>query len=562
MAKTINFKMLSSERFDSRIASYNVRNKERWLGFFLGPALVICTNAICGQSYLNVFYTDVLKLSPVAGGLFLALMPFISKTVDAITNVIMGRLIDNTRSSQGKARPWILVSGPLMAISAILLFLVPDGGLTMQLVWVTVSYNLYFCVAYTIFNITNMLMVPLSTRNNNQRDTLALVQGMGMAIVPGTLVAMVFPMFILPVIGVDQSKWIVVMSIVGLLCVPATLIQYFFTRERITEETADLDGESGPTMLRQLKACLASRYWVVIIGISILYQLMNNFQVTTLLYYSNWVLGTYNDGSTYTLLNIIGQGPLGFGLIIFWPLVKKFGKRNVTIVGSAISVIGCIICAIFPRDMGMVLAGLFIKSLGSLPMTYIVMAMVADALDHVEWLNKFRCDGFSSAVLSIIYTVAAGISIGLFNFFLGRFGYIPPAADETVVIQSLAVQNLFITGVFIVPAFAYFLVAFMISFFKVEKELPQIRADVLARHKAEAAARGEIYVSPEEKAKIEQDKLDKIAEEKRVEELKAKCSKSGLNFEAEEAKYQKKLAEKKAKAEAKKKRGKNNEVLL
>jgi GPH family glycoside/pentoside/hexuronide:cation symporter len=557
MAKTINFKMLSSARFDSRITSYNVKNKERWLGFFLGPGLVVCANAICGQSYLNVFYTDVLKLSPVAGGLFLALMPFISKILDAITNVIMGRLVDKTRSRQGKARPWILVSGPLMAISAILVFLVPDSGLTIQLIWVTASYNLYFCVGYTIFNITNTVMVPLSTRNNKQRDTLAMAQSMGMAILPGMLVAMIFPVFVLPVIGVDQSKWSTVMVVVGLLCIPATLIQYFFTRERITEETSGIEGESGPTMLQQLKACLASRYWVVIIGIIILYQLMNNFQVTTLIYYSNWVLGTYNDGSTFMLLNLIGQFPLGFGILILWPLVKKFGKRNVTIVGSAISVVGCILCAIFPRDMGIVLTGLFIKSIGSLPMTYIVMAMLADALDHVEWLNKFRCDGFSSAVWSIIYTVAAGVSMGLFNLFLGGFGYIAPAADGSVVTQSAAVQNLFIAGVFIVPTFVYFLVAFLISFFKVEKELPQIRADVLERHKAEAAARGEEYVSPEEKARIEQDKLDKIAEEKRVEELKVKCAKSGLSFEAEEAKYQKKLAEKNAKAEAKKNRGKN-----
>ena len=44
---------------------------------------------------------------------------------------------------------------------------------------------------------------------------------------------------------------------------------------------------------------------------------------------------------------------------------------------------------------------------------------------------------------------------------------------------------------------------------------------------------------------------DFMAEEDRLKELKAKCEKKGLNFEEEEAKYQAKLAEKKAKAEAK-----------
>lgn len=81
--------------------------------------------------------------------------------------------------------------------------------------------------------------------------------------------------------------------------------------------------------------------------------------------------------------------------------------------------------------------------------------------------------------------------------------------------------------------------------------MPQVQADIIARHRAEAEARGEVYVSPEEKAAMEQAEQERISEEKRIEELKAKCEKKGLRFEDEEAKYQAALAEKKAKAEAK-----------
>lgn len=41
-------KWLSSPKMDSRIQSSNVTNKERWLGFFLGPGGVILLNAIIG----------------------------------------------------------------------------------------------------------------------------------------------------------------------------------------------------------------------------------------------------------------------------------------------------------------------------------------------------------------------------------------------------------------------------------------------------------------------------------------------------------------------------------
>lgn len=94
--------------------------------------------------------------------------------------------------------------------------------------------------------------------------------------------------------------------------------------------------------------------------------------------------------------------------------------------------------------------------------------------------------------------------------------------------------------------------AVLMTFFDVEKMMPKISADIIERRKAEAAERGEVYISPEEKAAAEQEHLDKLAEEKRIEELKAKCAKKGLNFEEEEKKYQEKVAAKAAKKNKKK----------
>ncbi|MBR4965122.1 MAG: MFS transporter, partial [Lachnospiraceae bacterium] len=195
-----------------------------------------------------------------------------------------------------------------------------------------------------------------------------------------------------------------------------------------------------------------------------------------------------------------------------------------------------------------------IRSIGALPITYVLMSMLADALDHVEWVNGFRCDGFSSSVYSIILTVTAGVSIGLFNLFLGIVDYIPPMADGSFVTQTVSVQNYFIIGYFVVPAIGAFLVGFLCSFYKVDKELPQIQKEIVERHRAEALARGEEYVSPEEQLVREQVEQEKIAEAKRIEELKAKCAKRGLNFDDEEAKYQAKLAAEKEKTEKKNKK--------
>ena len=548
-------KLLGSKIFDTRIKSANVQNSERWLGFLLGPTFVMSMFYISGQSYLNMFYTDVLKLTPIWGGLFLTLLPVVSKILDAITNLLMGWVIDHTQSRHGKARPWLLLSGPLLVVSSILLFTVPKASTAVQVAWVTISYNLYFSIAFTMYNISHNLMVPLSTRNSKQRDGLSVLASMGVSLVPGIVVAMIIPTFVLPVIGIEQSKWMLVMSILSVLALPAVMLEYYFTRERVTEESQGRSEEVLTVSTKeQLKGCLKSRYWVAIMLIMIVYNLYNNFQATSIIYYANWVLGSYNDGVTLTMLNMIGQTPLGIGIIFMWPIVKKIGKRNTMVGGFVIGIVGCVIALLNVKSMGVVLTGLVLKSIGTIPITYILIGMLADALDHVEWVNGFRCDGFSTSIQSVILTIMSGVSAGLFNLGLSVTNYVAPegtAEQIAAMTQTVGAQNLFSWGLFLFPAIGFAVMILILLPYKLDKELPQMQKEIIDRHRAAAEARGEVYVSPEEKARLEQEELDRVAEEKRIAELKASCEKKGLSFEEEEAKYQAKLAEKKAKAEAK-----------
>jgi GPH family glycoside/pentoside/hexuronide:cation symporter len=547
MKTSFQFQFLEPKAFDTRIKSANVKNVERWIGFCLAPALVAMVNMLVG--YLNVFYTDVLDMSPIAGGLFLAAMPLISKILDAITNIIMGRFIDNTTSRHGKIRPWLWVSGPLMAVSTFLLFACPTSSVTIKVVWATMSYNLYYCIAFTIYNISNTLFIPLSTRNSKQRDTLAMAYSVGYNMIPGMIASLLLPMLILPYMGTDQSKWLLVMSIVGVLAIPATILQYYFTRERITEESAAVSFDKPKySLLKQAKGCLSSNYWVVIMAIIVVYWVYNNFQLVNLVYYCNWVLGTYNDGRTLTILQVVGNFPLGVGVLILWPLVKKLGKRSVMMVGCILAIVGNTICLFAPRDLFIVLGGMVLGAFGALPITYVLQSMLADALDNVEWKNGFRCDGFSAAVFSIVITVSHGLATGVFNLFLGLFGYVAPAADGSFVAQNSAVQGLFIAGKFAVPVAGLFIIAILLAFHNEEKRLPKMQAEIQARHIAEAKARGEEYISQDELARIEQEEQERIAEAKRVEELKEKCVKKNLDFETENNKHLAKLAAKQAKA--------------
>ncbi|MDO4622066.1 MAG: MFS transporter [Eubacteriales bacterium] len=481
--RTFYLRKFDKPILSSKIKNEKVTNKERWLGFCIGPALVTTLYAGVSGSYLNSFYTDVLGLNALAGGTFLALLPIISKILDAVTNILMGQIVDNTRSSQGKARPWILLAGPLLAISAIFLFSVPRSNMLITAVWVVCSYNLFFAVSYTMYNLSNVAMIPLSTRDNKQRDKIAMASSIGLNIIPGLILAFVFPSFLLPLMGVDQTKWILVMSILAVLAIPGTLIQYYCTKERVTEEVKpkETGSEKSISLKAQVKGCLSSRYWVLIMLVCIIYQLYNNFSVTSMLYYSNWVLGSYNDGKTLTILNVVGQAMLGPGIAVLWPLVGKIGKQKVYIIGSVFAVAGGVVGMLNAKNLMMALVALTIRSIGTLPITYLTLSMVADALDHVEWKSGYRCDGFSSSIYSIIITLSAGISMGIFNLGLSMAGYIPPAADGSFVVQTEATQKFFISGMYGLPAFCALILLVIFCFFNLESKLPQIREELELR---------------------------------------------------------------------------------
>ena len=473
---------LSSPLFLSRVKHDDVKAKEKWLGYLLGPAGALLLNAVLA-TYLNVYYTDVLKLTSVWGGVFLAVFPVISKVIDAITNIVMGYIIDHTKTAQGKARPWLLLSAPLLTITGILLFVVPESNQTVQVIWVMLSYNLFYSFAYTIFNMSHNLMVPLSTRNTEQRGSLSVFNQIATIMMSGILVALIFPMVIMPMLGVDKSKWIVTMSILSIIALPLTLLEYYFTKDRVTLEDIDKEVEKVPYK-KLLKAIFTDKFMVLILLYFLIYTVGSQFKNLGLVYYCNYVLGTYNDGTTQTLISVIGGIPLGIGIFAVWPLAKKFGKRNLTMGGFVLYAIGSAICWIAPSNMVIVLIGQFIKNIGGLPCCYVFMALFADILDHIEWKHKFRVDGIAMSIYNIIAVSSVGIVTGIFNMLLAKSGYIAPSLIDGVTVatqQSESVKNVITFSFVGLETFTAVALVVILAFIGVEKGIEKKQAEIKAR---------------------------------------------------------------------------------
>ena len=480
-------KLMEHKIFNSRIRSDDVKPAEKWLGYLLGPAGALLLNAVLG-TYLNVYYTDVLKLTTFWGGTFLVVFPIISKIIDAITNVVMGYAIDRTRTSEGKARPWLLLSAPLLTVTGILLFTVPSGSQIVQAIWVMVSYNLFYSFAYTIFNMSHNLMVPLSTRNTTQRGGLSVFNQIATIMMSGILVALVFPMVIMPIIGVDKGKWIALMSILSIVALPLTLLEYYFTKERVTLENQKSGEKPTVPFKQQLKAIFTDKYMLIIYAYFFIYTFGTCIKNLSLVYFCNYVLGSYNDGITQTLISTIGGIPMGIGIFAVWPIAKKFGKRNTTAVGFVIYAIGSAICWLFPTNMVIMLVGQFIKNIGGLPCSYVFMALFADVLDHVEWKNRFRCDGIAMSVYNIIAVAMVGICTGIFNGLLAKSGYVAPEIVNGMTVaaeQSTAVKSMITFGYVGLETITGVVMAVLLIFLNVEKNIDKEQAEIKSRREVE-----------------------------------------------------------------------------
>ena len=556
---------LSQRIFNSQVRSKNVEGKEKWLGYLVGPAGALLLNAVLA-TYLNIFYTDVLGLSTVWGGLFLVLFPLLSKIIDAVTNVVMGYIIDRTRTKQGKARPWLLLSSFLLTATGIMLFVIPPLGQTFKLIWIIVSYNLFYSFAFTIYNMSHGLMVPLSTRNTIQRGQLSVFNQITTIMMSGIVVALVFPMVIMPIIGVNMQLWILVMSILSAVALPLTLLEYYFTKERVYEEQAEIEEKKVP-FLKQLKIIFTDKYMLIIYGYFFITTFAATLKNIGLVYYCNYVLGTYNDGITQMLVSVIGGIPMGIGIFAVWPLAKKFGKKNVTVVGLGLIALGSAICWLFPTNMPVFLVGQFIKNCGGLPGSYIFMALFADTLDHIEWKSGVRCDGVPMSIYNIIAVTIVGIATAVFNAFLGVAGYIAPvtkadylanisdyngiatqlSAEEigklestgsVAFIQNSNVNTLFVFAFVGLEVISSLLVLGLLVFLVVEKTITRKQEVIRERQKAACEARGEVWIEPEKKAELEEQQFIEESRNIFIEELKVKCQKNPkINFDIELKKY-------------------------
>ncbi len=478
-----------------------------------------------------------------------------------IGNLVVGHLMDNTRTSQGKARPYMLLSAPLVTVAIALLFLTPENASpVVQMAWIAISYNVYYAVAYHSIIRHTVLSRTINKKFKPQRHACNVLKCIGSCSSRSwSKYSCSDSSAEFPFVDHDgvidttasYNNWRIVMVVLCVVTFLAILLEYFFTRERITEENVKLSiKEEKLPMSQQIKACVSSEYWWIIILYFLLFQFGGLVKNGSMSYYARWMFDGIDTeaaaGTAMGTLGLIGGLPTAIGMVLAWPIADKLGKQRAVTLGLAVSVVGGLVSFINVHSFTIVCAGVILKGIGSIPAMYVTLALLSDVLDHLEAKNGFRSDGFTMSVYGAIMVGMTGLGNGIINALLTATGY-----DATASVQNGGVQSMLMLCYLGMELICYAVIVVLMSFLKVEKHIKEDQKTILENQKAAVLAAGGEWIEPAERLRMEQEEAECLAEEARKEELKTYCKKKGLSYEEEEVKYQKKLAEKKAKAEAK-----------
>ena len=474
----------------TRVKSDNVKVPEMLLGYFIGPFGALLSSGIF-TSILQNYFTDVLKMNLT----FLTTLQLISTILIVVANLVVGQLIERTKTMAGKARPWILLSAFTMSVASVLMFIVPFEG-PAKMVWIAIAYNLFYAVAYPIYNTANSTLIPLSTRNSKQRGVLASftnVAGLG---VMGAG-SMVFPILVSFVLKENQHLWFVAMLAIAIFAALTIFLQFMFTRERVTEEltNAAKEQENGtahaPSLGRQLKAVVSEKTWWIVMLFYIGFQWSGAIKNGSMSYYCKWVLDNSYTGSvdawgaSQSLLSIMGAIPMAAAAVVVIPLCNKYGKRIICMLGMLLGAVGGVIAIIGNGNIVPVAIGVALKCLGSAPACYMILALLADVIDHIEYKSHIRTDGLTMSIYSSIMVAGTPICNAIFSALLKGSGYNQNANVALGVLgQTQAAQNAISVSYIWVETIAYVICAVLIFFFTIEKKLPQEQKEIESRKNA------------------------------------------------------------------------------
>lgn len=423
--------------------------------------------------FLAYFYTDIYGLSPAHMGTMFLLVRFI----DAVTDPLMGSIVDRTKSKHGRYRPYLLWMAVPFGIACMLAFFTPDVGETGKIVYAYASY-IFLTLMYTAINVPYCAMANAMTDDSQERTSLQSYR-FALSTAGGLVVAMVaLPLVDLIGQGDVQKGYLGAMAIMGLGAIALFFVSFANTKERVVQE----EEEHQQSAFSDFKLLAKNNQWRVLFIVNTVLLTGVVLKAASTMYYVNSVMARPDLATTFM---VVGMLAAIVGAMFSAPVLGKYDKPKVyraLIIASGF--LSALLYLVDPANIPMVFALVILLGVIQMSTTPILWSMMSDIVDYEKTRSNRSLSGmvFSTNLFAIKLGIAlGGASVG---WILAWFGY--QGGAETQSAEAINAINLLYT---VIPGIFFISLAFIMMFYKLDNhKLEQIKA-MLALDAKEQEAR-------------------------------------------------------------------------
>lgn len=400
------------------------------------------------MTYLTYFYTDSMLLSATSVSLIL----FVSRFIDAFTDLLVGYLIDRTKSRWGRVRPWLLWMAIPAVLSVASMYYVPAFAETGRSIYAFITYNLTSFFYLTALQMPVNTLVSVLAKDSDQR--LKINQCFGFSFSLAAVFVNLFANRIMKIMGNAASSYFWYFTI----CAGIGAI-FMLCCFALTKEEAEITEKKSVSSKEMFYMLFHNKYAWMLIGITVCIYITVSGN-TVMAYYTTYVLKNRIDAGVLMSVMYIGMAA---GVPLFAPLASRIGAAKCCAVGYFLVAISYILLLWSPESIFMNGLSVVLRSLGAGAGTGVMNAIRADVVAYGEWKFGHRMNGliFSSATFGM--KVGSGIGAGAVALFLSIGGY---AAGETI--QSTSAITAIKTGYIYMPLLFALIITVALLFFDLE----------------------------------------------------------------------------------------------
>ena len=397
-------------------------------------------------SYLTIFYTDVVGLTPI----IVSAIMLGARIWDAVNDPLMGAIAERTRTKWGRFRPYIAFGCPALALFGVMTFTNPFNGLsTAGVIWAAVTY-IVAGMLYTLVNIPYAALSGVMTEDADQRNKINtsrnIGMNVGMIIVNSCSAGLALYFSGSGAQVANGYGYMMVALVYSIIAVPLFFVVFFTSKEYV----APVNNIAKFSFKDTFANLVHNKYLMIVTGIMALQMTAFMGRIAICAFYVIYCLGSFTMIAFIMTIPSIGAV---IGSLFVPYLAKKMGKRNVLMYSMLIQAVGLLVIYLAPFDnMTMVIIGCCIFGLFNVgfPMT---LSMVADSVDYMELKTGIRTDGTAYATYGLATKVgnALGGSVGV--LLLSAFGYVANAQQTAGALRGInIVVNLIPAVLFILAA--------------------------------------------------------------------------------------------------------------